>query len=195
MGVNPHTGLPITDEEKWKFQYAAHSKTVFDVLGTVGGAFAGQYAAKNDFYKSTNTVKSTKNDFSAENPKNGKDWNNYFREKYGADNVFWKNPVNSIDDIISMPSSLTNVNPHDIIELVKQDGWTVTPLKKGNSAGLTYEQGGGYSMNPPAGTSGSSRYIQYHPGGGHHGGLPYYKVSSPEYGIKRIYMNGKVVVE
>lgn len=48
-------------------------------------------------------------------------------------------------------------------------------------------------MNPPAGTSGSSRYIQYHPGGGHHGDLPYYKVSSPEHGITRIYMNGMVV--
>ncbi|MGX7337954.1 hypothetical protein [Carnobacterium divergens] len=45
-------------------------------------------------------------------------------------------------------------------------------------------------MNPPAGTSGSSRYIQYHPGD-----LPYYKVSSPEHGITRIYTNGKVVKE
>jgi len=53
MGINPHTGLPITDEEKWKFQYAAHTKTVFDVIGTVGGAYAGQYAAKNGFYGKT----------------------------------------------------------------------------------------------------------------------------------------------
>ncbi|WP_088815502.1 MULTISPECIES: hypothetical protein [Listeria] len=60
-------------------------------------------------------------------------------------------------------------------------------------AGILYEKGGGFSMNPPAGTSGSSRYIQYHPGGGHHGDLPYYKVSSPEHGIIRIYTNGKVV--
>lgn len=45
-------------------------------------------------------------------------------------------------------------------------------------------------MNPPAGTSGSSRYIQYHPGGGHHGDLPYHKLSSPENGISRIYIDG-----
>lgn len=47
-------------------------------------------------------------------------------------------------------------------------------------------------MNPPEEIKGSSRYIQYHPGG-HHGDSPYYEVSSPEHGIIRIYTNGKVV--
>ncbi|MDA9472439.1 hypothetical protein C240_2659 [Enterococcus sp. 5H] len=64
MGVNPHTGLPITDEEKWKYQYAAHSKTVFDVLGLVGGAYAGQKATDNDFYRvRPNNINGTKNIF------------------------------------------------------------------------------------------------------------------------------------
>ena len=85
---------------------------------------------------------------------------------------------------------MTNVNPTDIFDFVQKEGWTVTPLKKGGNAVILYEQGGGFSMNPPAGTSGSSRYIQYHPGD-----LPYYKVSSPEHGITRIYTNGKVVKE
>lgn len=90
---------------------------------------------------------------------------------------------------------MTNVNLTDIVDFVQKEGWTVTPLKKGGNAGILYKQGGGFSMNPPAGTSGSSRYILYHPGGGHHGDLPYYKVSSPEHGITRIYTNGKVVKE
>ena len=50
-------------------------------------------------------------------------------------------------------------------------------------------------MNTPVGISGSSGYIQYLLNGGHHGDLPYYKVSSPEHGITRIYTNGKVVKE
>ncbi|WP_314065284.1 T7SS effector LXG polymorphic toxin [uncultured Vagococcus sp.] len=130
----------------------------------------------------------------AENPMTGKDWNNYFKEKYGAENVKWKNPA-SIDEIIDTPSILYDFHPKDVAEVMKDAGWTVGPLKKGGSAGVSFENGGGFSMNPPADVSGSSRYIQYHPGGGHHGELPYYKVSSPKNGTKRIYMNGMVVKE
>ncbi|MDA9471948.1 transposase [Enterococcus sp. 5H] len=60
MGVNPHTGLPITDEEKWKFQYAAHTKTVFDVLGLVGGSYAGNKAF-NDTSKKPDVLQGSKN--------------------------------------------------------------------------------------------------------------------------------------
>ncbi|EOX2685991.1 T7SS effector LXG polymorphic toxin [Enterococcus faecalis] len=146
-------------------------------------------------YKKASGANPPETDFGVKNSVSGKDWNNYFKDKYGVGNVKWKNPVNSVDNIINTPSSLANVNPTDIVEFVEKEGWTATPLKKGGNAGIPFEQGGGFSMNPPAGSSGSSRYIQYHPGGGHHGDLPYYKVSSPEYGITRIYMNGKVVKE
>jgi hypothetical protein len=47
LGIHPHTGLSITDDEKWKFQYAAHTKTVFDTVGLVSGAYAGNKAASN----------------------------------------------------------------------------------------------------------------------------------------------------
>jgi hypothetical protein len=167
---------------------------VWDAAWAVGLTVAAVRNAQTASKKASG-ANPPKTDFGAENPVSGKDWNNYFKDKYGAGNVKWKNPVNSVDDIINTPSSLTNVNPTDIVEFVQKEGWTVTPLKKGGNAGVPYEQGGGFSMNPPAGTSGSSRYIQYHPGGGHHGDLPYYKVSSPEHGITRIYMNGKVVKE
>ncbi|EOH75674.1 T7SS effector LXG polymorphic toxin [Enterococcus malodoratus] len=140
-------------------------------------------------------VKRVKFDFGAENPVSGKEWNEYFKVKYGSGNVQWQTSVKSINEIIDTPSSLTGVNPIDVVDFVKKKGWNVTPLKKGENAGIPFEKGGGFSMNPPAGTSGSSRYIQYHPGGGHHGDLPYYKVSSPENGISRIYIDGRVVKE
>lgn len=63
-----------------------------------------------------------------------------------------------------MPSLLNGTNPLDIAEVAKKAGWTVQPLKKGSKKDLAYSEGGGFSMNPPAG-SGESLYIQYHPGG------------------------------
>ncbi|MBF2461932.1 hypothetical protein [Listeria welshimeri] len=86
----------------------------------------------------------------------------------------------------------SGTNPLDIAEVAKKAGWTVQPLKKGSKKDLTYSEGGGFSMNPPAG-SGESLYIQYHPGCGHHGESAYYKVSSPKNGTLRIDLNGKVL--
>lgn len=95
-----------------------------------------QFLLLESIYKSEKAsgANPPKTDFGAENPVSGKDWNNYFKDKYGAGNVRWKNPVNSVDDIINTPSSLTNVNPTDIVEFVQKEGWTVTPLKKGGNA-------------------------------------------------------------
>ncbi|MBC1486127.1 hypothetical protein HB897_07800 [Listeria seeligeri] len=122
----------------------------------------------------------------------GEKWNNYFKEKYGAEKVRWKNPVKSINEVIDMPSLLKSAHPEDIAEIAKQAGWTVQPLKKGSKKGLSYSESGGYSMNAPAG-SGGSLYIQYHPGGGHHGANAYYKVSSPKNGTIRIDLEGRVL--
>lgn len=55
LGLHPHTGLPLTDSEKVKFQYAAHAGTWSNLIGTVGGAYAGQKAASNDFYSKKST--------------------------------------------------------------------------------------------------------------------------------------------
>ncbi|MEI5993265.1 hypothetical protein [Candidatus Enterococcus mansonii] len=192
-GIDSVTGKKLTTMEMiGKASLLANGMIT---LGVMAKGVINVGKVKNATPRNAGEVNPSKTDFGAENPVSGKDWNNYFKDKYGAGNVQWKNPVNSIDDIINTPSSLTNVNPTDIVDFVKKEGWIVTPLKKGGNAGIPYEQGGGFSMNPPAGTSGSSRYIQYHPGGGHHGELPYYKVSSPEHGITRIYTNGKVVKE
>ncbi|MBC6116465.1 hypothetical protein HCA12_01605 [Listeria innocua] len=86
-----------------------------------------------------------------------------------------------------MPSLLSGTNPEDIVEIAIREGWIVQPLKKGSKSGLLFSEGGGYSMNAP---SGSFLYIQYHPGGGHHGQGAYYKVSSPKNGTIRINIEG-----
>ena len=122
----------------------------------------------------------------AKNPMTGNDWHNYFNETYGADNVTWEST--SIQDIVDMPSKITDFSPKQISDLATKNGWTVEPLGKGSLAGIPYEQGGGLSMHAP---NGSSVYIQYHPGGGHHGEMPYYKVSSGKNGIVRYYINGE----
>ena len=119
----------------------------------------------------------------------GGDWHNYFNENYGADNVTWESA--SIQDIIDMPSKITDFSPKQISNLASRNGWTVEPLGKGRLAGIPYEQGGGISMHAP---NGSSIYIQYHPGSGHHGVMPYYKISSGKNGIVRYYINGESTI-
>ena len=125
----------------------------------------------------------------AKNPMTGDDWHNYFNETYGADNVTWESA--SIQDIIDMPSKITDFSPKQISDLATKNGWTVEPLGKGSLAGIPYEQGGGLSMHAP---NGSSIYIQYHPGSGHHGVMPYYKISSGKNGIVRYYINGESTI-
>ena len=64
----------------------------------------------------------------------GGDWHNYFNENYGADNVTWESA--SIQDIIDMPSKITDFSPKQISNLASRNGWTVEPLGKGRLAGI-----------------------------------------------------------
>ena len=127
-----------------------------------------------------------KTNFDNEIPRSGDEWHNYFNEKYGSDNVIWESA--SIDDIIDMPSNIVDFSPSQVADLARNSGWSVEPLGKGGLAGVPFEQGGGLSMHAP---NGSSLYIQYHPGGGHHGSMPYFKVSSGQNGTVRYYINGE----
>ena len=106
----------------------------------------------------------------------GSEWNKYLKDKYGPNKVFWETPVNSMNDIIEVPSLITNMPPNEVAQVAIKDGWSVGPLKLGHLKGVPYTEGGGYAMNK------GSYYIQYHPGGGHHGENFYYKVSSPTKG-------------
>ncbi|MGG5342851.1 hypothetical protein [Enterococcus sp. AZ192] len=56
LGLNPHTGKPLTDKEKWQFQYAGHAGTMSDLIGLVGGAYAGQKASDMGYYNNIKKV-------------------------------------------------------------------------------------------------------------------------------------------
>lgn len=130
---------------------------------------------------------SKKTNFEAENPMSGEDWFADFKSKYGKENVTWNTAASSMNDILDMPSNVTRMMPNQLAELARSDGWTVGPLGKGGKAGIPFEQGGGFSMHY------EDAYIQYHPGGGHHGELPYFKISNGKIGIVRYYINGEGV--
>ena len=160
-----------------KAEQIAYSEVDIDELSNLEWD-GGQYAERIEI--------GSEGGSNSKNPMTGDDWHNYFNEKYGTENVTWESA--SIQDIIDMPSKITDFSPKQISDLARRNGWTVEPLGKGSLAGIIYEQGGGISMHAP---NGSSIYIQYHPGGGHHGVMPYYKVSSGKNGIVRYYINGE----
>lgn len=85
----------------------------------------------------------------SEAPMPGDDWHRYFNETYGSNNVTWESA--SPDDIIDMPSKITDFSPNQIAELASKNGWSDEPLGKGSLAGIPYEQGGGRSMHAPNG--------------------------------------------
>ena len=138
----------------------------------------------------------------------GEDWNNYFREKYGYDNVNWDTAFSSPNDIIDMPSSITRMNPNGLNEYLNKNGIETKPLGDGHLKGIPYEKGGGFKGNfyprdyPSVNLKDyGESYVQYHPGDGHHGKEAYYKVSSSnifsytgvETGTQRFYLDGTVM--
>ena len=127
-------------------------------------------------------------DFNSKSPMFGEDWHKYFNEIYGQENVMWESA--SIEDIIDLPSTILEFSPDQVINLAKNNGWPIGPLGQGSLAGIPYENGGGFGIHAP---NGRSEYIQYHPGGGHHGESPYYKVSSGPNGIRRYFIGGEVL--
>lgn len=160
---------------------------IASVAGGTVGTLAGGYAVSrvNSAPKIERTIE-TGGEYV--NPLKGEEWHNYFNKIYGKDNVIWENAP--IEDIIDMPSKITDFSPKQISNLAKKNGWSVEPLRKGGLKGIPYEQGGGLSIHEP---NRKSIYIQYHPGGGHHGEMPYYKISSGPNGIVRYYINGERV--
>lgn len=121
----------------------------------------------------------------AQIPRTGDEWHKYFNETYGKSNVTWESA--NINGIVDMPSKIVDFTPQQVAELAKTYGWSVEPLGKGSMAGVPFDQGGGFSMHAP---NGGSEYIQYHPGGGHHGADAYYKISSGPNGTVRYNLNG-----
>ena len=129
----------------------------------------------------------------------GEDWNNYFREQYGYDNVNWDTAFSSPNDIIDTPSSITRMNPNGLNEYLTQNGIETKPLGQGSLSGVPYENGGGFHAR--YNSNYGEAYVQYHPGNGHHGEGAYYKVSlsntfsyyGNETGTQRFHLDGTVM--
>lgn len=62
LGLHPHTGRLITEKEQWQFKYDATVGTASDMIGLVGGAYAGQVATNKGIGKGTNTIANTLDD-------------------------------------------------------------------------------------------------------------------------------------
>ncbi|MGX7264553.1 hypothetical protein [Enterococcus crotali] len=154
-GINAKTGKPLTDLEK-----AQRWSTVLSAISVVAiGAYyggKGLTSNKKNTPKKTSGTNPTKTDFGAENPVSGKDWNDYFKDKYGAGKVNWK--PNSLEDIISNPERLYGSTKNEIKSILGE-GWTEASY---GSAGTGWKF-----------TNDGDGMVFYHPGDGIHGGSYY----------------------
>jgi RHS repeat-associated protein len=94
---------------------------------------------------------------------------------------------NPVDDVLRSPRLLQGRNPDQVRRMLgNNSGWQEEVLRRGS------QQGGGwvYRQYDASGNL-TGRVIRYHPGGGHHGSHPYWRVSSPEHGTSGIIPAGR----
>lgn len=137
----------------------AQDSGLYDLAMMAGLSYAGSKAKVSTPKKSSGT-KPPKTDFGAENPVSGKDWNNYFKDKYGAGNVQWK--PTSFDDIIANPERLYGSTKNEV-KSVLGSGWIEDTYGSAGNGWKFINKGDGM--------------IFYHPGEGIHVGS-YYGFSS-----------------
>ena len=84
----------------------------------------------------------------------------------------------TVDDVLASPSLLEGMTPEQVEEMLADTpGWKVEQLGKGSHEG----EGWVLRQYDDKGNA-TGRVIRWHPGGGHHGTTPYWRVSSPEGG-------------
>jgi RHS repeat-associated protein len=90
--------------------------------------------------------------------------------------------LESVDDVMANPSLLQGMTPGQVGAVIgRTPGWRIEALGKGSHRGQGWILREYDARGVPTG-----RMIQWHPGGGHHGPSPYWKVSSPKGGTVRI---------
>lgn len=92
--------------------------------------------------------------------------------------------LNPIDNLFDDPWQLEGKEPGDISDVTKwaeQNGWKTETLGRGSNQGQGFILRQYGSNGKPTG-----RMIQWHPGGGHHGPDPYWKLSDPLKGTVRV---------
>ncbi|MFA5947631.1 MAG: RHS repeat-associated core domain-containing protein [Candidatus Gracilibacteria bacterium] len=95
-----------------------------------------------------------------------------------------QNTIKNVDDMFKNPWTLLNKTPENlngVFKTAEKEGWEIGQLGRG------VNKGEGFSLRYPLENGKyDSKAIFYNPGGGHHGSLPYWKVSSPKGGIVRV---------
>ncbi|HEV7426780.1 MAG TPA: RHS repeat-associated core domain-containing protein [Thermoanaerobaculia bacterium] len=90
-----------------------------------------------------------------------------------------------LEEVMEEPEHLVNMSQEELRQFVfrlRQDEWRLETLGRGSHEG----EGLVLRETDSAGKL-TGRMIQFHPGGGHHGFLPYWKVSSPSQGTIRAF--------
>ena len=93
--------------------------------------------------------------------------------------------MNDIEDIFNNPSNLAGKTPDDMQNIIEDacasGHWEKGTLRRGSRRGMGMVL---REVMPNGNYTG--RMLQWHPGGGHHGSPPYWKVSSPATGTIRL---------
>jgi hypothetical protein len=91
-------------------------------------------------------------------------------------------PIQSIDDVLAHPQLLAGKTPQEVeARLGNSPGWQVETLGRGAHQGQGWVLREYTLQGAPTG-----RVIRWHPGGGHHGPEPYWRVSSGVGGVSEI---------
>jgi hypothetical protein len=77
----------------------------------------------------------------------------------------------NIDDVLKNPNLLKGKHPDEVKDALKKDGWQVETLGKGSKKGQGYVLREYTPNGVPTG-----QQMRWHPGGGHHGPEPYWRV-------------------
>lgn len=121
--------------------------------------------------------------------KSTKGYGNLYENTSGAKNKNYNEFAKyngSIDDFLKDPNIFTKFTHSQIFNWLKEIKMDPKPLSKGKFKDIPYEQGGGYKVN-----WNGDKLFQYHPPGGHHGGIAYYKISDGKGGISRYTLKGE----
>ena len=94
------------------------------------------------------------------------------------------NSIESVEDFVTEPSKLSHVDPDALYDYLKESGYEVKPLGRGNFRDIPYEDGGGFRIHWDR-----DRILSYHPAERSHHNGAYFKVSSGKNSVIRIYLD------
>ncbi len=96
--------------------------------------------------------------------------------------------LDDLDDLLTNPSSLANVDEKQLYDYLIERGYEVQPLSRGSFKGIPFEKGGGFKVNWEG-----DRILQYHSDNASHHGGAYFKISSGTTGTIRIDLKGNII--